>query len=414
MGFTTPSGTVPAAANDVTRVAARKVATGGTPPYAAAANWSLEQAELTNSTVYAEMAADFKLVLPVDPGLFDPLLRFPVLLHWSFTSVGEATFEKLMRDLDSGLMGTVPGSSRVPEGRAPLEVVETGHVGLAHRTRHGDVVRSWYRGPMTPHPHQDADADRLPLAHVSDQLRIVIPDGREDVSLASAFEIGRLLALSRPSLVSALLQWRQGSYHVARRQSVWSEQEGFLRDLLGGLDVVDERIGVLLGRAFAGRLAASPEGVLGSPRDLVDAGRPLVIDDDVRSVVARGFGLGGDDLAGDLEGVLGTIRGIELPGAVLDQVLDTRFVRDTLHQFTDTRLVDLVADTLDLKIAGLDGVDPVILGPTVPGTGVVGLVGGGLLGGLIERPGVPIRSLADRVRARRADIDAAVDEEEQS
>ena len=34
-------------------------------------------------------------------------------------------------------------------GREPLEIAETGHVGLGQRTRRGDQVRSWYRGPLS-------------------------------------------------------------------------------------------------------------------------------------------------------------------------------------------------------------------------------------------------------------------------
>ena len=59
---------------------------------------------------------------------------------------------------------------------------------------------AWFRGPL--HAAPDRTRSRTtPLAHHSDQLRGVIPDGREDLGYAAAFEIGRLLALSQPSLV---------------------------------------------------------------------------------------------------------------------------------------------------------------------------------------------------------------------
>ena len=113
-------------------------------------------------------------------------------------------------------------------GRLPLELVDTGHVGLAQRTRRGDSVRAWYRGPFVPHPTDDAPAQRLPLAHAADQLRIVIPDGREDLSLASAFEIGRLLALANPNMVAALLRWRQLHYATVRRTTIWKANAALL------------------------------------------------------------------------------------------------------------------------------------------------------------------------------------------
>ena len=139
------------------------------------------------------MAQPFRYFKPVGSLIFDPEYRFPVMLHWSFTTTGSTTFRSLMEGLDSRLLGDVGDDPADVTGRLPLEVVESGHVGLAHKTRDGDDVRSWYRGPLVPNPTSSVATDRLPLAHSSDQLRIVIPDGREDVSLATAFEIGRLL-----------------------------------------------------------------------------------------------------------------------------------------------------------------------------------------------------------------------------
>ena len=77
---------------------------------------------------------------------------------------------------------------------------------------------------MVERPQPDAEG-RLLLAHVSDQLRRAVPDGREDLAYAAAFEIGRLLALSQPSVVAALMRWRAeqfGADRAARRISTAS------------------------------------------------------------------------------------------------------------------------------------------------------------------------------------------------
>ena len=149
------------------------------------------------------------------------MLRFPVLAHWSFTTNEGATFETLMQDLDVGLLGTAGRAARRTRLRPPPrpEVVQTGHIGLDHRTRRGDAVRAWYRGPLVPFPtprDRPPKNEPLPLAHSADQLRRVIPDGREDLSLAAAFEIGRLLALSQLSVVSALLRFRAEQFGAGR------------------------------------------------------------------------------------------------------------------------------------------------------------------------------------------------------
>ena len=115
-------------------------------------------------------------------------------------------------------------------------------------------------------------APRLPLAHTGDQLRAVIPDGREDLSLAAAFEIGRLLALSQPSMVAALLEWRQRDYQVARGHAIW---DGIIADLgiTGVVMNAAPSLGVMLSRAFAGAAASAPGAVIGPPREMRHPGR---------------------------------------------------------------------------------------------------------------------------------------------
>src|SRR5207248_1459993 len=70
----------------------------------------------------------------------------------------------------------------------------------------------------------------LPLAHTGDQLRKVVPDGREDISLAAMFEIGRLLALSKPTLVAALMDWRRELFGAARARELTELLAGGLFD----------------------------------------------------------------------------------------------------------------------------------------------------------------------------------------
>ncbi len=315
-----------------------------------ASQWTTKATVQSNSDVYAEMAVDFATV--DFSGLIDalnPTYRFPVLLHWSFTSAGSTTFRSLMEGLDSGLLGTTGATAPDDSGRRPMEVVETGHVGLAHRTRRGDSVRSWYRGPFVAHPTADPPTGRLALAHASDQLRIVVPDGREDLSLAAAFEIGRLLALSRPAMVAALLRWRQGHYQTARRQVIWEENSAFVKALLG---IADEHqfgaeIGMQLGRGLTGAITTSPETFLGDPRVLVDAGRPLDIDASVASQLAAGFALPEQILSGDRGAMLARLRAVDpVVGTKAGGGIDPKLAGPALRDALDHHLARLVSDTV--------------------------------------------------------------------
>jgi hypothetical protein len=144
------------------------------------------------------------------------LFRFPVLAHWQFTCSEEAgDFAGYMIALDVGLLGSIPTAD--PRARQP-ETLPTGHVGLDHTDRRGDSGRAWYRGPFTPSKVTRDEAGRP--YHVADQARRIGTDGREDLSYASAFEIGRLLAMSDLQFLRALRAWARTEYALRRQVDV--------------------------------------------------------------------------------------------------------------------------------------------------------------------------------------------------
>ena len=288
---------------------------------AMSSSWAITQTSVNDIAVSSTPAEAGRLVrdamavgfrFPSEFYLPEKVYRFPVLAHWSFTCTGAGSFETLMQGLDVGLLGTLPADPLAkpkpectpPQGgdappppelsRPKPETTETGHVGLPHLTRRGDPLRAWYRGPFTLHvtERQKPQPDgRLPLAHTSDQLRRIVPDGREDVALAAAFEIGRLLALSQPSVVSALMRWRREQFGAERARQlakVAMKQLGLLAPALEG-SVTD--LGRLVGKQFILAASESPEKILAPNRVLVDPGRPLnYLTGNLEQVIAEGFG----------------------------------------------------------------------------------------------------------------------------
>ncbi len=339
----------------------------GAAPYEAPRTWQTDANQAPLSDVYAQMAAPFANA--VSSGfvvgaevLFDPEVRYPVLLHWSFTSSGDDTFKSLMEGLDSGLFGTV-GAHPDNQGRPPLEVVETGHVGLDQETRRGDEVRCWYRGPLLAHPPVDGPDGRLPLANTADQIRVVVPDGREDISLASGFEIGRLLALSRPSMVAALMRWRQQGYQVAQTAATFTGTPG----LQGQLDQlglsVDRGVGGRLGAFIASSIVAQPDQVLGDPRILVSAGRPVFEDASANELLATGLGIDQSVLDGSASAVAGGLQTAPVPAPqVTGLPTDAASLRSALSPgladaFTRTAVQSLAPDIASGQIR-LEGLPP--------------------------------------------------------
>lgn len=239
------------------------------------------------------MKAGFRI--PFEAYILEKTYRFPVLAHWSFTCNGAGSLDTIMQELDVGLLGTLPGPDAEPprpeclppvggdapptadKPRVPPEVTGTGHVGLAHKTREGEDRRAWFRGPFVPFAtrrrHQEGG---LPvLAHVSDQLRLTIPDGREDLSLAVAFEIGRLLALSQPSFVAALMRWRREQFG-AERARLLNGNLGKFGQFAGTLDLtLNTGVAREIGKRFLKVAAADLVANFGDARPIADPGRPI-------------------------------------------------------------------------------------------------------------------------------------------
>ena len=342
-------------------------ATAGAIPYSGSGSWAIKKSKgATSAAVALTMAEPFRIVQNFETLLLDPEYRFPVLLHWSFTTTGDTTFRSLMENLDSRLLGDVGPGQKALSGRLPLEVAESGHVGLGHQTREGDRVRSWYRGPLVPHPTRNSGADRLKLAHSSDQLRVVIPDGREDLSLATAFETGRLLTLSQPSIIASLMRWRQNDYHAARLKSLLLTNKGLWEEVLGvDIDQIDLRhLGPLAGRFFADAVVRRPEKFLGNPMPQVGPGRPLEFNGQPSTVLARGLGLDPALFVGDLTKVFEGLQGIEVPKEVLlTRELGRVDLRETLETDLDRQRVDLVSSTLSNEL-----INEHLTGPAFPVT----------------------------------------------
>jgi hypothetical protein len=275
----------------------------------AASQWSAAEASpksaaasstLGSTAIRVEMAGGF--ALSAEQFVLERSYHFPVLAHWSFTSVNEGDFRSLMQALDVGLVGTRYGTvyddahrehqhepdPSAPPRPEPLPVAATGHVALPHTTRRGDAASAWFRGPLSPHP-TERDPDTTRPVHISEELRTVTPDGREDVSLAAAFEMGRLLALSQPSLLNALTRWRGEQFGAARAKHVGELVAGASDFELGS--TARAAMGRALGLDVLVRSGLHPAQPFGPSRPLADPGQPIELTGQLDQVVAIGLGL---------------------------------------------------------------------------------------------------------------------------
>lgn len=264
-------------------------------------------------------------------GIVERRYRFPVLATWEFEcSEVPGDFGGIMARLQVGLFSD-PGAPEPDHRMVPPTTTATGHVAVAHTDRQGHAGTAWYRGPCTP-----VKVTREPAGapyHVADQARRVGVEGREDLSLASAFEVGRLLAMSDAQFLASLRRWARRGFAVRRDRNVFDGLPGIRPGLLD--HVVD------LGRLLAVEILV-PGGIGGDPR--IPLGDPLPIHPDVAlvqpadiDVLAAGFGIAKATVA-------------QLAGPALSDRLIDRGVVDS-----GTVSVDVALGAVDRLRTELDG-----------------------------------------------------------
>jgi hypothetical protein len=146
--------------------------------------------------------------------IFDPSIitlskvRLVCLHSWQFACIGPGTFRDLMQRLDVGMIGKV-------EELGHPALTDTAHLRVDLQNRVGVPENVWYRGPLVPF---QLTRDPLGPYHSADQARRATPEtGSEDISYASAFEVGRLMAAADPQLAQALMRWRREAYKQSSR-----------------------------------------------------------------------------------------------------------------------------------------------------------------------------------------------------
>jgi hypothetical protein len=300
-------------ATDITLVGARQPATKPTVQRDAWSAPALPSAVTTgqqaSATVGGFVTGNTSIVgLSINPIFIDPGMltyQFTVLKHWSFTCSDGGDFESLVRELDDGMLGTLPPPAAppstpgtppgAPSTRPDPVITDTGHVQTAAVSRRGDPGEVWYRGPFSPRQilrTQPDGSGLLPLPHTADQARRVGPDGQEDFSLAGAFEIGRLLAVAQPAVVAGLLSWRQDGYGQARLRSILGQAGGLQSQLLNVLAQGRAVFSAGVAATVLGSLGGNNARRLGPVRPLSNPGPDLVgTGNSLARVVATGFGM---------------------------------------------------------------------------------------------------------------------------
>lgn len=158
------------------------------------------------STVYLISLEGWSQLLDADPNQPQPYSRVRLIMlgSWTFQNdpKGHDTFGGLMQQLkkNSAVFNVaLPGTT----GNLHVDnALKRGYVPLDYKPLNSSPAMAWYRGPLSPFPRQRLNRPAFERADAA----LIFDDrnGMMDVSYASAWELGRLLALSSPAFAKGL------------------------------------------------------------------------------------------------------------------------------------------------------------------------------------------------------------------
>ncbi|MEM6268498.1 MAG: hypothetical protein AAF998_03630 [Bacteroidota bacterium] len=132
-------------------------------------------------------------------------IRFVQLYSWKFTCTDpDKDFPNLVYHLDNNQSSLRKGDT----GTAAVDdFLKMGFYPLPHKLRQGGQTVSWYHGPLAP--SSNGESIDFPAAGSDALMRYYPSVGMFDASYASAWELGRLLALQNTQFSTELYQWKR-------------------------------------------------------------------------------------------------------------------------------------------------------------------------------------------------------------
>lgn len=272
----------------------------------------------------------------------EPTVKLICLARWTFQCEGKGDFEGLMKALPEsggiGLMGMTAhqstNSATTPNTKYRV-ALDSGHIPLNHQARDGEQKTSFYRGPMVP-VGVERNTNEGPY-HTSDQARRIDPlTGLENVGYASAFELGRLMALNDAKFALELLKWRRKGHQRASK-------------LISGKSIKD-KLGLLIPQ-FDPRQFLDHQILI---EQLLDRVGPRILDESLLGTLTDPTGLA--DIADKLPGLNGhaVMEALNLESAQVESMLgmDIQSGQATGGLASNGNLVDELELTVDSVLNG--------------------------------------------------------------
>ncbi|MCJ1385950.1 hypothetical protein MMC17_009075 [Xylographa soralifera] len=155
-------------------------------------------------------------VLPPDPVNFVDTMRNLVTSQQMFRADQQA-----LDTLDKAITGSSADSVKTQASKLLATRLRLGYTLARWRTETGEETTAFNRGPLAPQPVRHPPVDDLPdCSNTSKEYQILDPGtGLMDLSYSSAWQLGKLLAISDTVFSAALMRFRSIVYSKGSNQT---------------------------------------------------------------------------------------------------------------------------------------------------------------------------------------------------
>ncbi|WP_458122372.1 hypothetical protein [Paenibacillus sp. Z6-24] len=193
-------------------------------------------------------------------------VRMIVLTSWNF-SMAKAAFDfaSTFTSLDAAMIAT-PYSG---DNQLVRLLSDLGYVPMNHQVRDGSRTVSWYQPPLIPYNEPKEEAV---CARFADQWLAYDPGiGMMDIRYASAWQIGKSMALADQSYAQRLYAWRQNNVRSVRTSVYRGLLSSHLSGYYDGANIRYRLKDTSIGKPFICALRSDQR--IGKP----DSGRQLIL-----------------------------------------------------------------------------------------------------------------------------------------
>lgn len=140
-------------------------------------------------------------------------VRLVVLANWNFANDGDITFNELINSVKVKSMTINNLTEKSKENSNPdlTHYLNFGYTAINHLMRNGAKNISWYRSPFTPYKI-NIKPKKISFSTSDNALRYDETTGLFDVSMAAAWQLGRILALQNQEFAKAMVHWNLNPY----------------------------------------------------------------------------------------------------------------------------------------------------------------------------------------------------------